>query len=72
MLAETGFEIVDVAALLHCPRAIAVRRARRLERLEAPAARDRFLRGLARWESLATLPTRFLTGHYVGVLARKP
>jgi SAM-dependent methyltransferase len=71
-LAETGFEVVDVAALLHCPRAIAVRRARTIERLEAPAARDRFLRRLARWESLATLPTRFLTGHYVGVLARKP
>ena len=28
--------------------------------------------GWARWEWLATLPTRFLTGHYVGVLARKP
>jgi len=72
MLGETGFEIVDIAALLHCPRAIAVRRARTLERLGAPAARDRFLRRLARWETLATLPTRFLTGHYVGVLARRP
>lgn len=71
-LVETGFEVLDTVALLHCPRAIAVRRARMLERAEAPEARDRFLRRMARWEALGALPTRFLTGHYVGVLARRP
>jgi len=72
MLAESGFEVLDTVAILHCPRAIAVRRARTIEHRGKPASRDRFLRRLARWESLGNMPTRFLTGHYVGVLARKP
>ena len=32
----------------------------------------RFLERLARWERLQALPTRYLTGHYVAVLAQKP
>ncbi len=70
-LSATGFEVLDMVALLHCPRAAAVRRSRALERRATPGSRARFLRRLARWESLAALPTRFLTGHYVGALARK-
>ncbi|MEO8485879.1 MAG: methyltransferase domain-containing protein [Betaproteobacteria bacterium] len=66
-----GFEVVDVDALLHCPRTLAVLRARRLDREGDPGSHRRFLKGLGRWERLARLPTRFLTGHYVGVLARK-
>lgn len=72
MLAASGFEVLDTVAILHCPRAFAVRRARTLEHRESAEARARFLRRLARWESLAALPTRFFTGHYVAVLARKP
>jgi ubiquinone/menaquinone biosynthesis C-methylase UbiE len=71
MLRAAGFEVIDVEALLHCPRALAVRRARRLERQGDGATQRRFLERLGRWERLARLPSRFLTGHYVGVLARK-
>jgi hypothetical protein len=48
-----------------------VARARRLELTGTTEARARFLDGLARWERLAALPTRYLTGHYIGVSARK-
>lgn len=72
MLRHAGFEVIESVALLHCPRALAVHKARRLERTGASANGERFLRRLSRWEMLARAPTRFLTGHYVGVLARKP
>lgn len=71
MLRDAGFEVLDIAALLHCPRLFAVRRARALDRHAPGAAHDRFLRRLSRWESLANLPTRFVTGHYIGALARR-
>ncbi|MFO1309269.1 MAG: class I SAM-dependent methyltransferase [Burkholderiales bacterium] len=71
-LLDAGFRIVEMTAILHCPRALAVRRARALERREAPGLHARFLERLARWERLQALPTRYLTGHYVAVLAQKP
>ena len=72
LLRHAGFEILDTVALLHCPRALAVRRARAIERRKGAVAHRRFLDRLGRWEWLAGWPTRFLTGHYVGMLARKP
>ena len=67
-----GFDILDMVAMLHCPRALAVRRARVLERRGTPASQATFLRRLTRWESLASLPTRYFTGHYVGCSRAKP
>lgn len=72
MVRAAGFDVMEVDALLHCPRALAVRRAHRLERDETSASQRHFLERLGRWERLSRLPTRFLTGHYVGILARKP
>lgn len=72
MLLDARFEVIESAAILHCPRALAVRRARTVERGESSTARARLLRRLARWEALGRLPTRYLTGHYVAMLARKP
>ena len=72
MVRDAGFDVVEMDALLHCPRALAVRRARTLERGGNRAAQRRFLARLGRWERLARLPLRFVTGHYVGILARKP
>lgn len=71
-LRDAGFDLLHSAAILHCPRALAVRRARSVERNGSPAGRRRLLQRLARWEALERLPTRSLTAHYVGVLARKP
>lgn len=72
LLGEARLEVLDTAAILHCPRALAVRRARAIERSGSAPPRARLLRRLSRWEALARLPTRNLTGHYVAMLARKP
>jgi SAM-dependent methyltransferase len=72
LLREVGFEVEETVALLHCPRVLAVPIARRLQRRGTAAKRTRFLRRLQSWERLANLPTRYLTGYFVGVDARKP
>lgn len=72
MVRAAGFDIVEMDALLHCPRALAVRRARAHERFGNGSAQRRFLERLGRWERLARFPLRFVTGHYVGILAQKP
>ena len=72
MVRASGFGVLQVDALLHCPRALAVRRARILERDGDAASRRRFLERLGRWEKLSRFPLRFLTGHYVAILAQKP
>jgi hypothetical protein len=45
--------------------------ARRCERRGTPEATARFLRAALRWERLASWPTRYLTGYFVGIHARK-
>ena len=71
MLRAEGFEVHETVALLHCPRVLAVAMARRLQQQGTAESRAHFLRRLLRWEHLARLPTRFLTGYFVGVSARK-
>jgi hypothetical protein len=72
LLQQAGFEVRETVALLHCPRALMVALARRRQRHGSADERARFLRRLQRWEQLAQLPTRYVTGCYVGVDARKP
>jgi hypothetical protein len=57
---------------LHCPRALAVACTRWLERHASPQTQDRFLAGLAAFERLERLPTRYITGYFVALRARKP
>ncbi len=71
VLGRVGFDILRTSALLHCPRALAVARAARLESRDETGMQRRFLRRLARWEWLGRLPTRYVTGYFVAVLARK-
>jgi SAM-dependent methyltransferase len=71
LLQELGFEVRETVALLHCPRVLAVPIARRVQRGDT-AKRTRFLRRLRHWERFGNLPTRYLTGYFVGVDARKP
>lgn len=70
-LEAAGFEVRQLGAVLHCPRALAVALAGLLERRGSRAAREQFLRGLASFEGLSRYPTRFLTGYYVAALAVK-
>jgi hypothetical protein len=71
MVTDAGFEVLDMVALLHCPRALSVALARRCERRGTPRTRAQFLRRASRWEHLARWPTRYLTGHFIGINARK-
>jgi len=71
MVTDAGFEVLDMVALLHCPRALSVALARRCERRGTPRKRAQFLRRASRWEHLARWPTRYLTGHFIGINARK-
>ncbi|MEO5700699.1 MAG: class I SAM-dependent methyltransferase [Casimicrobiaceae bacterium] len=71
VLGRLGFDVVDMSTLMHCPRLPAVARATRLQRHGSALAASRFLQRLDRWEWLGRLPTRFFTGYFVAVLARK-
>jgi len=69
LLRETGFDVEEMGALLHCLRALAVRRAAAVQRSGHTARRERFLAGLMKCERLARWPTRWLTGNLVAVKA---
>ncbi len=71
LVQQAGFEVTETVAVLHCPRVLLVPMARRVQRRGAAADRARFLRRLLAWERLARLPTRYVTGCFVGVHARK-
>lgn len=66
-----GFDVREISAVVHCPRALAVRRARRLSRAGDTAKQERFLSRLMAVERLANWPTRFLTGYFSAVRAIK-
>lgn len=69
LAAHAGWEIGEMAAILHCPRVLAVKVARLIQ---SPAAQQRFLRWLLGFEQLACWPTRYLTGYFVAArLVRK-
>ncbi|MFM1996362.1 MAG: hypothetical protein RLZZ111_749 [Planctomycetota bacterium] len=63
-----GFEIRQMTAVLHCPRAIAVALAGPVC-LFGATGRSLFLRMLGACEVLERLPTRWGTGHYLAVHA---
>ncbi len=72
LLQQEGFEILDSAAALHCPRVLAIPLARRIQRAERPDSGPRFLQRLQRWERLDRWPTRYLTGYFIAFCARRP
>ena len=72
LLKEVGLEVHEIGAVLHVPRVFAVALANLVDRLGSDAIRRRFLACLLAFERLAQLPTRFLTGYFVAVRARRP
>jgi SAM-dependent methyltransferase len=70
LVAHAGFEVLEVDAILHCPRALAVAAARVLESHRSQFS-PRFSERLMPFERLAAWPTRFLTGYFIAVVARK-
>lgn len=71
VLQEVGFDVLEVGAVMHCPRALAIAIAHLLKRYTGQETQRRFLRFLLTFERLAYWPTRFLTGHFVAVRAIK-
>jgi SAM-dependent methyltransferase len=71
LLKEAGFKVLEVDAILHCPRVFAVAIARLLERHASPKTQEAFLRFLMAFEHFSRLPTRFFTGHFIAVKATK-
>jgi SAM-dependent methyltransferase len=68
---EAGFEVLEAGAILHCPRALAVAAARVLESGGSPWIRQRFFDCLTPFERLGSWRTRFLTGYFIAIVARK-
>jgi SAM-dependent methyltransferase len=71
LLPQMGFEVLEVTTVLHCPRLFAVATARMLEGRVGRETQKRFLGLLATFERLARWPTRFVTGYFIAVRARK-
>jgi hypothetical protein len=72
MLEEAGLEVLESTAILHCPRVMGVCAARWLQTHATPDLQAGFGRWLMKWECLARVPTRFLTGNFVAMHCRKP
>jgi len=72
MLQQTGFEVTRLGATFHCPRVLVVLGGHFIDRRCGPAGKRRYVRLWTAFEVLASLPTRFITGHFVAALARKP
>ena len=68
---KAGLDVLETAAIMHCPRVLAVPLARRLARTGSGRAKERLLRALSACEKLAAWPTRFVTGHFVAIRAAK-
>ena len=71
LLNDSGFEVVEVDAIMHCPRVLAVMMARWVEKHTSLRTQRSLLRLLMAFERLSRLPTRFLTGYFVAVKATK-
>jgi SAM-dependent methyltransferase len=68
MLERVGFRVERLESLQHCPRFVAVRVARLLQRFPSPI-QSLFIAFLDGFEVVKQLPTRFRTGHYLAALA---
>jgi hypothetical protein len=62
---EAGFVVEETTAIVHAPRPIAVMIGQQIQ------GGGRFLRTLAALERLEQAPTRFVTGHFVAVRAKR-
>jgi SAM-dependent methyltransferase len=71
LLKAFGFEVLEVDAIMHCPRVLAVTIARYIEKIASLRIHRSFLRLLMAFEGLSRLRTRFLTGYFVAAKVTK-
>jgi SAM-dependent methyltransferase len=67
LVRTAGFNPHETDTIVHCPRIFAIRLASWLERHASERLQRNFLSCLMRFEKMAKLPTRFLTGYFVAV-----
>lgn len=60
-----GFDVAEMAGIMHCPRLVAVPFAKLLDRHGSEALGAAFLRALRSFEVLDRLPSRHVTAHFV-------
>jgi SAM-dependent methyltransferase len=71
LLNKNGFSVVEMTAIVHCPRALAIPLAAWLDRYGSDKNRARLNTLLHKCETMAAWPTRFRTGHFVAVKATR-
>lgn len=67
-----GLSVQEVNAIEHTPRLLTVVLSRFVGRWCAPETQNTFLSALSSFELLNRLPTRFVSGYYIALLAVKP
>lgn len=71
LLRESGYNVLEVDAIMHCPRVFGVATAHWIEKYTSATMQRYFLRFLMLFETLSHLPTRFFTGYFIAVRATK-
>lgn len=69
LLDETGFALVEITAIMHCPPQLAASWTSRRGTEHSADTNGRYLQRVLRFEAIEQLPTRHLTGHFVAALA---
>lgn len=72
MLAESGFFVVNLTAVMHCPRILGTIAAGICDRFTSDRLNRTFLRAAGVFEALDRWPTSYRTGYFVAFLAEKP
>lgn len=72
ILREAGLEPRHFGAMMHCPRVPSVMAANLIDRTGNPKLGRRLESFLLKWEFLEKLPTRYLSGYFIAVLAERP
>lgn len=71
VIQETGFKVIEMETILHCPRVVMVVLSRWLQKHAQSKIQKQFLRLLQRFECLSRLPTCFFTGYFIAIKMAK-
>lgn len=66
-----GLDPLEIGSVMHCPRILGVWLSRVLDRVAGARARQAFFACLLAWERLGRWPTRFRTGYFLTLRARR-
>jgi len=72
MVEEAGFRIDEMTAVMHAPRVVAIPLMSALRGRANGSAGSLLRRAALKFEKLRGLPSRYRTGHFIAIRARKP